>query len=245
MNAEAVMNIELATQAAHLATQSLDGTEGDQKAFLLVMEFLDQFPERLSLKTKLPSPDTLERYVKLAHAFFKARNKIVTPKMPETIPDEMVSHILQVYFDVKLTDLERIKIEHQLCMAAENMVGALLERYIASILENHGWAWCSGDFVHAVDMIKKQDDHSWELLQIKNRDNTENSSSSAIRKGTNINKWFRSFSKKKGTNWSIFPDEETRGLFSEEGFQAFVSHYLLSAKTASPEQCSLIMHDFF
>ena len=66
----------------------------------------------------------------------------------------------------------------------------------------------------------------WRLLQIKNRDNSENSSSMAIRKGTSIEKWFRSFSKKTDTNWDQFPDENVKGLVSEEGFRAFVREYL-------------------
>lgn len=80
-------------------------------------------------------------------------------------------------------------------MAAENMVGYLLELYISTALEEHGWIWCAGDFVRAVDFIKRNSNGQWEAVQIKNRDNTENSSSSAIRNGKEIKKWFRSYSK--------------------------------------------------
>ena len=227
---------ESANQAADLAIQKFGGSDRDKKAFLIVIEFLDQFPERLSLRGKLANPHSINLYIKLADKFFKARNKMEGPKPPETIPDDMVSYILQIYFDFLQLDLKKIKIEHQLSMAAENMVGALLERYVGTTLEDYGWAWCSGDFIHAVDMIKKKSDGSWTLLQIKNRDNTENSSSSAIRKNTNITKWFRSFSKKNVNNWAIFPDEETRHLFSEEGFKAFVKNYLLKARALNPKQ---------
>lgn len=53
----------------------------------------------------------------------------------------------------------------------------------------------------------------WEAVQVKNRDNTENSSSSAIRQGTTIEKWFRTYSKPSrkratNTNWENFPEEE-------------------------------------
>lgn len=53
------------------------------------------------------------------------------PKPPSTIPDELVSFILHRYFNVPLNDLERAKREHTLSMGAKNLVGDLLERYIA------------------------------------------------------------------------------------------------------------------
>lgn len=51
-------------------------------------------------------------------------------------------------------------------MAAENSIGLLLERFIASVLEPHGWIWCSGNIIRAVDLI---DPSSGTLLQIKTR----------------------------------------------------------------------------
>jgi hypothetical protein len=66
------------------------------------------------------------------------------------------------------------------------------------------------------------------LLQVKNRDNSENSSSSAIRNGTNIEKWHRTFSKRVGSNWAAFPDDETRDKLSEKAFELFVRQYLSS-----------------
>lgn len=64
------------------------------------------------------------------------------------------------------------------------------------------------------------------MLQVKNRDNSENSSSSAIRAGTEIEKWHRTFSKKAGANWSVFPDERLKTELSEENFERFVRTYL-------------------
>ena len=51
-------------------------------------------------------------------------------------------------------------------MAAENNIGLLLERFIASVLEPIGWIWCSGSAVRAVDFIEP---NTGILLQIKNR----------------------------------------------------------------------------
>ena len=64
------------------------------------------------------------------------------------------------------------------------------------------------------------------MLQIKNRNNSENSSSSKVRDGTTINKWFRSFSKKDISNWKNFPDTQLNGQLSEEGFHNFIDIYL-------------------
>ncbi len=64
------------------------------------------------------------------------------------------------------------------------------------------------------------------ITPVKNLDNSENSSSSAIRNGTDIKKWFRTFSKKPGSNWEAFPDEEIKGDVSEEGFRQYVKKYL-------------------
>lgn len=162
----------------------------------------------------------------------RSKEQKLTLSRPSTIPDEAVSVILQQCCGFTKQQTEQIKLEHQLSMSAENLVGALLERYIAQVLEPHGWVWCAGDFVRAIDFIKyNQSTQLWEAVQVKNRDNTENSSSSAIRQGTEIEKWFRTYSKpsKKratNTNWENFPEAEFRDQLSEEGFLQFIRDYL-------------------
>lgn len=194
------MDICLANQAAALYIQKFGGTAHDKEMFKLIIEFLKDFPEFFSSYGKQADFQSLDLYIKLADKFFKARNKIAVFQLPQTLPDPMVSYILEIYFNYSEKNLDKIKFEHQLSMSAENIVGTLLERYIGTTLENYGWAWCAGDFVRAVDIIKNKGDGSWTLLQVKNRDNTENSSSSAIRHRTTIIKWFRSFSRKSTTN---------------------------------------------
>ena len=224
------MNIILSEQAADESIAKFGGTELDKKSFLTVLEFLEQYPGSLSIKKGNPSLDDPKLLSQLSNRFFKTRAKINGPKPSKTVPDDMVSYILEIYFDYSFNEIQRIKTEHKDSMSAENIIGFLLEKYIGNILENHGWTWCSGDFVHAIDFIKKGTSGKWHLLQIKNRVNSENSSSSAIRAGTNIQKWFRSFANKNATNWDTFPDEETRHLLSENGFKDFVKNYLLAAR---------------
>jgi len=148
----------------------------------------------------------------------------------------MVSVIMHEAYGYSEEACENIKVEHQYSMCAENCVGNLLERYLDSVLRGIQWFWCCGEFVKAIDFLGRNQSGDWIALQIKNRDNSENSSSSAIRDGTRIQKWFRSFSKdtKRGrpsfTNWdNLSPLMQGYGL-SEKDFKRFVSHYLRQEK---------------
>ncbi|HED4445280.1 TPA: SinI family restriction endonuclease, partial [Pasteurella multocida] len=161
-------------------------------------------------------------------SFTETRNKPIVLQEPATIPDPAVSEILRAAMGYTDEQLEYIKYTHRLSMAAENKVGELLEMYLAEKLEPFGWVWCSGNFVRAIDFIKKGLDGNWYCLQIKNRNNTENSSSSRVRIGTEIEKWFRTFSTysvRRGTytNWENFPDISVREVLSEKDFLDFVN----------------------
>lgn len=202
-----------------------------EKQFELIIKFLHENPTRLSCRSKKANTCSDEGIAFLKKKFITAKTKKLTLSQPKTTPDIAVSEILKTTQGYSNEEAANIAKEHQLSMAAENLVGALLELYIASILEKHGWVWCAGDFVKAIDFIKyNEKERIWETVQVKNRDNTENSSSSAIRNGSDIKKWFRSYSKpsKNGnpTNWENFPEKEFRNLLSEEGFQHFIKTYL-------------------
>ncbi|MDI7776340.1 SinI family restriction endonuclease [Asticcacaulis sp. EMRT-3] len=194
-----------------------------------LIRFLAAYPETASRRGKVEVGSA--KYIKLrAKSFAESRNP-KAPSFPATVPDKMASVILENFFGVPSENLERAKQEHLLSMSAENFVGYLLERYLASVMEPLGWIWCSGEMVKAADFIKPEaDNKTWRLLQVKNRDNSENSSSSAIRNGTIIEKWFRTFSRTGMTNWQGFPCEVTAPALSENGFETFVRHYLDALK---------------
>ena len=200
--------------------------------FQILLKFLQDNPDRLSSRSKRLHLNSNEGINALHECYVKSKAQKLTLSRPTTIPDTAVSVILQQCCDFTEAQTEQIKVEHQLSMSAENLVGALLERYIAQTLEPHGWVWCAGDFVRAIDFIKyNQSIKLWEVVQVKNRDNTENSSSSAIRQGTTIEKWFRTYSKPSSrratnTNWENFPEAEFRDQLSEEGFLQFIRDYL-------------------
>ena len=178
-------------------------------------------------KSKSIEQGSREHIAKLAISFATSRGP-KTPKTPSTVPDKMVSEILNIYYDIPESELEEAQKIHAESMGAENIIGDLLERYIASVLEPQGWIWCSGSTMKAIDFICPPINNSgiWRCLQIKNRDNTENSSSRAIRNGTSIEKWFRTFSRKESTNWGAFPCVTGRSHLSEEGFISFTNDYL-------------------
>lgn len=77
---------------------------------------------------------------------------------------------------------------HNLFMSAENIQGKLLEEYVATSIRPYGWIWCAGNALRAIDFCSSD---GKVLLQVKNKSNTENSSSSNIRHGTSIKMWYR------------------------------------------------------
>lgn len=202
------------------------------ESFSQVCNFLADNPDRISCRSKknIPSIETQDGLEVLAKRYFSAYNKSDFPTIPVTVPDEMVSIVMQEVYGYSIKQCEQIKIEHQHSMSAEGCVGSLLERYLDSVLRSHNWYWCCGDFVRAIDFVSKTNDNKWIALQVKNRDNSENSSSSAIRSGTEIEKWFRSFSKTGKTNWNNLPKPMQGYNLSEQGFVDFVKSYLREQK---------------
>jgi len=199
-----------------------------------VIEFLDLFPSMYKTKKKknIPDPKTNEGKSVIQEIMEDASSKIIVPTVPETIPDPVVSTILEIFHGINFDRLSDIAKEHQLSMGAENVVGALLEDYINSESRHYGWCVCAGEVVHGTDFLRKTDNNNWELLQVKNRDNSENSSSATVRElirqnsGIVIKKWHRTKSKTGKTNWENFPDDNLKNILNEDCFQNYVKEYL-------------------
>jgi Holliday junction resolvase-like predicted endonuclease len=201
-------------------------------AFVQVCRYLDENPQRVARSRTIDFAVATE-VEKLAKKYFAAAKASVFPKPAKTVADPMVNTVLMVAFGHTAEQTSQIIDYHRQAMVAENCIGSLLERYLDSVLLQRGWAWCCGEIVRAIDFIR-QDGEKWSCVQIKNRDNSENSSSSAIRDNTSIEKWFRSFSKTTQTNWENLPDG-MRGLgLSEENFTTFVRDYLEKHKPNDP-----------
>jgi hypothetical protein len=207
----------------------------DKEKFNIVIEYIKTDPENNlsgNFGKAISKPYTangIDNIIqKLEQKFLNGR-VIKRPELPKTMPDEVVSIVVEEYFGAKKSDIDRIKVEHQISMAAENIVGELLERYLAEKLEPFGWVWCSGSFVKAVDFLKKTET-GWIALQVKNRSNTENSSSNKIREGTTIKKWYRIDAYTNVTFWKDFPDGKVANQVSEDDFKTFVKNYIKNIK---------------
>ncbi|CAI1567963.1 SinI restriction endonuclease [Serratia marcescens] len=226
--------IKFVPEAAKIAKDKMDAIQPALSAkFVQLISFLSDYPTNCSAPRSKSLKDNMggeEHIESLANNFYESRKPKV-PSPPKTFPDEVVSLVLNISFDIREEDLSRIKYEHAISMGAENIVGELLERYLAEKLEPLGWIWCSGTSVKSVDFIKYDEiTDRWHLLQVKNRNNTENSSSSKVRDNTDIKKWFRTFSQRDATNWATFPDDVSTQNLSEDDFRLFVTKYLNSLK---------------
>ena len=205
--------------------QSLNMSPEEIASAKILLRFLQQYPEQLGWRGRnVPDPSTENGKIQITTRFVEGTRKRIQPPEPSTVPDNMVSEILVSYYGYDASRTESMKLEHQHAMLAENTVGNLLELYIYSEAKHFGWVHCVSELVKKIDFVKFNG-VDWDLLQVKNRDNSENSSSSAIRNGTEIKKWFRTFSRTGATNWNNFPDEDLRVLLSEDGFIEFVQNY--------------------
>jgi len=167
----------------------------------------------------------IEKWVIKYKKGYDGRPSVRVSNPPGTVADPIIELIIKG----KLThltkaDLEKISFAHRLGMSAENILGALLEEYLANNLSHAGWYCAWGETVKSVDFVKK----NGELLQIKNRSNSENSSSSSVRDGTNIQKWYRVESKRIEYKWPTLNHMCGIESLSEEGFVAFVLSLLNS-----------------
>lgn len=149
--------------------------------------------------------------------------------------DPAIRIIVQAAQNMSPEEAGRCEQIHNLFMSAENVQGNLLEEYIAANVRPYGFLWCEGNVLRAVDFCNT--DGSC-LLQIKNKSNTENSSSSNIRQGTSIQKWFRLATSTRGGvktpvyRWDILnrliSEHRTQGgtlptcQMSEEDYQRFL-----------------------
>lgn len=214
--------------AIEQSLQGFDVSEFDRNCFRVICAFLDENPDALSWRGKhKPELRTEDGYRQIAQKFFDAKSRRTLPAPPKTVPDEVVSIVMRVVYGYSEQQTEQIKVEHQHSMSAENIVGLLLERYISEVMEPYGWVWCAGDFVKAVDFIRYVGgDKPWRAVQVKNRSNTENSSSGAVRQGTEILKWYRTKASTGESNWEGFPEPDFVELLSEEDFRAYVADYL-------------------
>lgn len=159
--------------------------------FNAALNILQLFPQ----KTLSDSESSLENYLKKwAEGYYSFTLPSKREKSPKaTCSDPAIKEMVRAICQFSEQEAELESAIHDLFMAAENVQGNLLEEYIAERTKEFGWIWCYGETLRAVDFCSYDGNY---LLQIKNKNNTENSSSSAIRIGTTVRKWFRLGSKR-------------------------------------------------
>ncbi|MEI7652156.1 MAG: SinI family restriction endonuclease [Verrucomicrobiota bacterium] len=161
-----------------------------------------------------------------AKKHFRGR-QINKPALSNSPKDPIILLIAGRYFKVPTSEYDKFYDYHKQAMGVENVVGSYIEAYLDSKLQKLGWVWCAGSIVDKVDFFKV-DSKCTLLLQVKSRSNTENSSSSTVRDGTTIKKWFRFYADTGVTAWGEFPDKAAAKFLSEEEFRDFVIKILTS-----------------
>lgn len=138
---------------------------------------------------------------------------------PGTVADPIIEKIIGTRLtSLSGEELKQITYAHRLGMSAENILGPILEEYLAVNLLQYGWHCAWGETVKAVDFVHEDG----RLLQIKNRDNSENSGSKGVRVGTRIVIWFRIKSTRIEYMWASLNDICGTTHLSEDAFVDFV-----------------------
>lgn len=182
-----------------------------------------------------PTPETyINRWIL---SYCNAMNNL--PSKKEATPksscnDPVIQTMVKSACGITDSEVAKQVDSHNLFMSAENVLGNLLEEYIAQKIRPYKWVWCAGTTLRAIDFCNED---GTTLLQIKNKNNSENSSSSNIREGTTIKKWYRLSTSKRGGKispafkWSnlndIINDNLPEGLdlleLTEDDFQKYIS----------------------
>ena len=168
--------------------------------------------------------EILYSWVKKFYNGYKNRISKRKSNYPSTVPDKIVYTIIKARLS-KLNEiqLKTINDSHRLAMSSENILGLLLEEFLSIHLKKFGWQCAWGESIKSVDFVNK----NFELLQIKNRSNSENSSSSKVREGTEIKKWFRVTAQTGDTQWCILNNMINESCeLSEVLFENFIKETL-------------------
>jgi len=176
----------------------------------------------INIRTGEDINDFMIKWVKKFINGYKNRPSQRTSNPIGTQHDPILDEIISARIRNTTEDLEAIKYGHRLAMSAENITGSLLEEYIATVLIKYDWHCCWGETMKSIDFCNADG----QLLQVKNSDNSENSSSKTVRDGTEIQHWFRRFSRTGATNWQSLNDlvgiKKGSEKLSEQSFREFV-----------------------
>lgn len=198
------------------------------------MDHLELFPKIRISNVDFKEEQISEYIYKWINKYIRERSqsKLNIPLKDFGELDEALIIRIKSSTEISDEELQNYIKGHYLLMSAENMNGAILEEYLAQVLEPVGWLWCTGAVYKAIDFCFLESDPV-KLLQVKNKYNTENSSSSAIRNGTDILKWNRLLKPRSASknltpisNWKALQEiinrPEINHLLTEDAFLTFI-----------------------
>lgn len=193
-----------------------------------LLETLTGYPDlcpTLRIRGKVSRMEFVQKWLHAYNSGFESRPSVRVGHLSETVPDELIKVLLQHQYNLTGIEASRIENGHSIMMSIENLAGDLLEEYLDVRLSVFGWQCAWGSTIKAVDFCHQE----LGMLQVKNSDNSENSSSSAIRSGTAIKKWFRRFSRRGGVfNWQALIELTECETLSEDDFRDFSIELLKS-----------------
>ena len=194
---------------------NLEWDAGIKFVFTVIAADEERVPGNVSGST---AKEAIKKWLEKYKGGYENRASMRVSNPPGTIADPIIEKIISARLN-HLTDDDLVKITyaHRLGMSAENILGLLLEEYLATRLKKYGWHCAWGETIKSVDFVNEKGN----LLQIKNRSNSENSSSSSVRDGTEIEKWYRIKADRVEYMWDKLNQIcETKHL-SEEDFVKF------------------------
>lgn len=192
--------------------------------FSVIANDLERVPGNIGGKND-NERDVIKKWILKYQGGFNSRASKRTSNPPGTIADPIIEKIIGSRLNgLNTDDLNKITFAHRLGMSAENILGLILEEYLSEKLKDKGWHCAWGETVKSVDFVNEDGS----LLQIKNRSNSENSSSGAVRDGTKIQKWYRVKADRVEYMWLQLNDICGTDNLSEDGFVAFAKSTIRS-----------------
>ena len=171
------------------------------------------------LKEKFGEEAVIKKWILKFQKGREGRPSLRESNLPGTVADPIIEKIIGARIAALTSqELNQITYAHRLSMSAENILGLILEEYLAVNLDEHGWYCAWGGTVKHVDFVHE----GGRLLQIKNRSNSENSASAGARDGTEIIKWFRIKAARIEYMWAALNEICGTNCLSEEDFVDFV-----------------------
>jgi hypothetical protein len=179
-----------------------------------------KFPECFKKpgKKHLKAEDYISMWLQTYEKGYDQRASKRASKSMGTKADPIINRVLEEALGKSPAEVDTIIEHHRYGMAAENILGLLLEEYVANQTKGNGWHCAWGSTLLDVDFCSKDGD----LLQVKNRSNSENNASKRVREGTEIKKWHRIGANDGKMKWEELQKITGVKDLTELGFQKFV-----------------------